>query len=59
MELSWVAAASAMGLSARGGPQWSTSTLVSFTTEEECLVVDMEAALEKTGEAWPRGRKRS
>lgn len=26
--------------------------MLSFLTDEECYVIDMQAALEKTGEAW-------
>lgn len=53
MELPWVAAASGVGQSpARGTPRWSQGTLLAYLTEEECHVIDMQAALEKTGEAW-------
>jgi len=53
MELPWVQASSALAPSpARGTPRWSQGTLLAYLTEDECHVIDMQAALEKTGEAW-------
>ncbi|CAE7227069.1 GAS8 [Symbiodinium natans] len=50
-ELPWASAALVLGHpSGSKTPCWSQGTLVAFLTDDECHVVDMQAAIEKTSE---------